>query len=224
MQHGRAENEWAGVPGAPGAPGVPGAPSAPGVDEEPPSSSRSPVSAVRRFFADRFRSAPSTSGHPGASAPRPVAGALPTYLAAAPPPPTSAPPLMETRLAREIRSLLGTLGTTRGAVASTLEAAGVRATPGEAGASPVGLFLTAIVGSDPNVKSVRLGAGALVVDLRAWWRPAVTVPLPAVVEDFQVAFDAGCYPSLLREECRLNGLDGLTGWDHLNGAEVERSE
>jgi hypothetical protein len=184
MQHGRAENQLPGVPG---------------VDEEPPSFSRNPLSAVRRFFADRFQSAPSPSGHPGASAPRRVAGPLPTYLAAPPPPPTSAPPLLETRLAREIRNLLCTLGTTRGAVASALEAAGIRATPGDAGVSPVGQFLTAIVGSDPNVKSVRVGGDALVVDLRAWWRPAVTVPLPAVVEDFQVAFDAGCYPSLLRD-------------------------
>lgn len=104
-------------------------------------------------------------------------------------------PFVETRLAREVRRLVASLGTTRGEVALTLERHGVRAAPG--GRGPVARYLEAVIGADPSVKSVAVDPDAVVVELRAWWRPAVLVKLPSVVRAFTVAFDAGCYPRLL---------------------------
>ncbi len=144
---------------------------------------------------------------------RAAAGGPPLYVAAPPPPPTPGSPLFDTRLAREVRRLLGTLGATRGSVAVALEAAGVRAAPNDPERSPIGLFLLAVIGADPGVKYVRIDPDAVVVDLRAWWRPTVTVPLPPVVHDFRMAFDAGCYPALLREEFRPHDVDHQQGSD-----------
>lgn len=110
--------------------------------------------------------------------------------------------LFETRVSKEVTGLFASLGTTRRSVAASLEAAGVRAAPHEPDLSPISLFLSAVVGADPNVKSVVVGGDEVVVELRAWWRSAVAVPVPAVVHDFMAAFDAGCYPALFREEYR----------------------
>lgn len=105
-----------------------------------------------------------------------------------------------TRLAREVQRLLGKLGATSGQVAESLSAAGAYGVPGQE--PPVAAYLTAVVGADPNVKTVEVGAGVAMVELRAWWRPAVTVTFPAAVRELGAAFDAGCYPSLVRREQR----------------------
>ncbi|MGH9099709.1 MAG: hypothetical protein ACRDV8_05695 [Acidimicrobiales bacterium] len=108
-----------------------------------------------------------------------------------------APRLLATRVAREVSKLVGDLGATRGEVAHALEKAGVRAAPGDPARSPVGLYLGAVVGADPSVTTVAIEGASVVVELRARVRAVVTVPLPAVVHDFTVAFDARCYPALL---------------------------
>lgn len=189
-----------------------------GVDQEPPGSPRGPFSVIRRFLTGRFRGGRASTDQGTSAAPEPLTSSLPRYVAAAPPPATFAAPLLDTRLAREVRYLLATLGASRGSVARALEGAGVRAAPNDPGGSPVERFLSVVVGADPNVKAVRVLPDAVVVELRAWWRPTVTVPLPAVVEDFKVAFDAGCYPALLREEYRTDGID------HLHGADADHSD
>lgn len=184
-------------------------------------SGRGPFAAARRFFVRRFRGHGGTPSEPipGVFAPqRAVPSALPRYLAAAPPPLSSPVPLFDTRLAKEVRGLLATLGSSRGSIAAALEAAGIRAVPTDPGCAPLALFLSAVVGVDPNVRSVRVEGDAVVVDLRAWWRPTVTVPLPRVVEDFKVAFDAGCYPALLRDPFPPDGMG------HVPGADADRSE
>lgn len=104
-------------------------------------------------------------------------------------------PFTETRLTREVRRLVASLGKVRSDVASALGNAGVRAVP--RGRGPVACYLEAVIGADPNVKSVVVGTDSVVVDLRAWWRPTVVVKLPGVVADFTAAFDAGCYPGLM---------------------------
>ncbi|HVC14021.1 MAG TPA: hypothetical protein VND62_04085 [Acidimicrobiales bacterium] len=177
-----------------------------GVDEVP-RAGRGPMAAIRRFFAALGGGRAASEGDldPAAAlVPRPAA---PRSLASAPPPPTNVGGLFDTRLAREVRGLVHALGPSRGLVAAALEAAGVRAAPGDPGRSPVVLFLSAVVGADPGVKSIAVGGGAVVVELRAWWRPMVAVALPAVVEDFTRAFDAGCYPALLRPEHRPGNAD-----------------
>lgn len=206
MLHGQAENDrW---------------PDDLGTDESR-QSARGPFAAVRRFVARRFRGHGGAPSEPVAAvfAPRrPAPSTLPRYVAAAPLPVSSPVPLFDTRLAREVRALLATLGTSPGSVAAALEAAGVRAVPGNGDFAPLGLYLTAVVGSDPNVKAVRVQSGAVVIDLRAWWRPTVTVPLPGVMHEFKTAFDAGCYPSVLRDPFRPDGAD------HMPGADSDRSE
>ncbi len=109
-------------------------------------------------------------------------------------------PLFDTRFAREVRRLVAGLGTSRRSVAAALEATGVRAAPGDAACSPVGIYLGAVIGADPNVKSVKTDGRTVVVELRAWWRPDVTVSLPAAVREFAAAFDARFYPGLVRTD------------------------
>lgn len=113
-----------------------------------------------------------------------------------------------TRLSRELDLLLASLGPTRGDVAAALEAAGVRATPRDARCTPVAFFLQAVVGADPNVRSVTVDASSVVVELRAWWRSDVVVDLPPVIHEFTAAFDEGCYPALLPPRPRAQGQRG----------------
>ena len=181
-------------------------PDEPGATERLPGFVRARIFAVRAFFAARFRGGRPADEVAGSVSRQTVPVAPLRYLAAAPPAPTASAPLFDTGLATELRGLLGTLGSSCGSVATALEAAGVRATPGDPHRSPVGLFLSAVVGADPTVKAVRVRGDAVVVDLRAWWRPTVTVPLPPVVVEFRAAFDAGCYPALLRDALGPHGV------------------
>jgi hypothetical protein len=193
----------------------------PGADRRHPGPVRARLSAVGRFFARRFRCGPQPGGPVGhaGSSPRPSATrTAPRHLTAPPVPPSSASQLLDTRFARELRHLLAALGTTSGSVAAGLEAAGVRAAPEDPARSPLALFLTAVVGADPNVQGLRVRPDAVVVELRAWWRPPVTVFLPPVVHEFSAAFDAGCYPALLRDGRRPGGAD------RARGADAERGE
>ena len=114
-----------------------------------------------------------------------------------PPDPLMRGRLGATRLAREIHGLLDELGRTPGAMAVSLERAGVRGCPADPARSPVARYLCAIVGADPIVKALRVERDAVVVDLGAGWRPTVAVPVPHAVRAFNAAFDAGCYPSLV---------------------------
>lgn len=133
--------------------------------------------------------------------PPPVPGIMrPTLGHLGPPIPGIAAPggaLRPTRLSREVRQLLATLGTTRGEVAASFEAAGVRAVPRDAQHTPVSLFLEAVIGADPNVKSVTVSEHSVALEMRAWWRSEVVVDLPPVLHDFMAAFDECCYPALL---------------------------
>lgn len=153
---------------------------------------------MRRGFLNRLRSVGAAFsgawlGDLPSCTPGAAGGVMPTPRAALAQPSC-------TRLAHEVQVLLGQLGTTPGQVAESLGAAGAYGVPGQD--PPVAAYLTAVVGADPNVKSVEVGDGAAVVELRAWWRSAVTVTFPAAVRELAAAFDAGCYPSLDRREHR----------------------
>jgi|GEM_PF-1964309 len=117
----------------------------------------------------------------------------------------------DTRFAREIGRLVTSLGSTPGALATSLERAGVRGRPGENGTAPLSKYLRAVVGADPNVKDLRVEADVIVVDLRSWRRPTVAVPLPGAVRAFRSAFQAGCYPSLFPDDDRLTGATPAGG-------------
>lgn len=164
---------------------------------------RARVRAIRDHFANLFGKAPPSVGHtasPHGAAVQSVSHGPPPYVAAPPVQLASPSPLFDTQVARGVRRLLGALGTSPGSVAAALEGAGVRGSLGDRAGSPAALYLRAVVGADPEVRSVTVGGAEVAVDLRAWWRPDVTVALPQIVHDFTVAFDAGCYPALLRDE------------------------
>jgi hypothetical protein len=60
------------------------------------------------------------------------------------------------QLKRQVGDLLVGLGTTADEVASSLGASGVRGTPRSNRTCPVALYLSAIMGADPRVRSVTI--------------------------------------------------------------------
>ncbi|MGH9295679.1 MAG: hypothetical protein ACRD0B_10140, partial [Acidimicrobiales bacterium] len=64
------------------------------------------------------------------------------------------------------------------------------------GGCPVARFLSAIVASEPRVRSVRVFRRVAVVSQK-WGLPWVVVALPEPVRTFVAAFDAGVFPQLL---------------------------
>jgi hypothetical protein len=178
------------------------------VDERTGGSFAARLVAIWTCITRPFRGGPHFGVPHTASPPEPPVTSNPPlmYLAAAPTSPTTPSPLFDTRFASEVRRLVGTLGASRESVAAALEAAGVRAVRKDWQRSPVVLYLGAVIGADPDVKTVKVAPDAVVVDLRAWWRPVVTVPLPEAVRAFSIAFDAGCYPTLVCDEFKPDGI------------------
>lgn len=118
------------------------------------------------------------------------------------------PPSMRTtgpadvrRVGREVQRLMASLGSTAGGVAAYLYAAGATGVPGDAHRSPVGLFLSAVLGSDPDVAALDLRADSVTLYLESLEGRAapMTVAFPEAVKEFAVAFDARCYPLLLAQ-------------------------
>lgn len=93
-----------------------------------------------------------------------------------------------------IRSITGDLGSTPRRVAASLRRLGVRPQPRSL-VSPVGAYLHAVLGADPEVESVVVEGGRAVI-----WRhgkdDAVVVRLPRAARRFLAAFAAGRYPAL----------------------------
>ena len=93
----------------------------------------------------------------------------------------------------DIAALLHGLGSTTAQVAATLTAAGVNGTPGDAVKCPVSDFLLThvrpmsdvVVGTD--VSGMDWGDDTIVI----------VVPVPAAVDAFLTAFDAGTWPHMI---------------------------
>ncbi len=107
------------------------------------------------------------------------------------------------QLKSQIADLLLGLGSGRAEVATKLQALGVRAVPKDPQGCAIACFLGVVVGGDSRVNSlsvqcsrVRVTTGGATFPLRR----AVSVPLPAPVRQFVMAFDAGVYPSLITSE------------------------
>jgi hypothetical protein len=105
------------------------------------------------------------------------------------------------QLKRQVGDLLVGLGTTADEVASSLDASGVRGTPRSNRTCPVALYLSAVMGADPRVRSVTVGHCSMVIalatpDLRPAGRLLVQLPKP--VRRFVSAFDALKYPENVR--------------------------
>ncbi len=105
------------------------------------------------------------------------------------------------QLKRQVGDLLVGLGATADEVASSLEAAGVRGTPRSNRTCPIALYLSAVMGADPRVRSVTVGHCSMVIALVAPdLRPAgrLLLQLPKPVRRFVSAFDALKYPESVR--------------------------
>lgn len=103
-------------------------------------------------------------------------------------------PLAPAEWAVALRNLTAELGATPDGVAASLWRLGVRERP-QGLVNPVGAYLHAVLGADPEVESVMVERGRVVV-----WRhghgDAIEVRLPAAARRFLIAFAEGAYPAL----------------------------
>lgn len=106
------------------------------------------------------------------------------------------------QLKKETHALLAGLGTSPDQVAGSLEAAGVNGVPKNNRSCAIALYLSALMGSDPRVRSIKVGHCSLFIELASasGTRPAgrLQVQLPKPVRHFVAAFDAQSYPAITR--------------------------
>ncbi len=107
------------------------------------------------------------------------------------------------QIKKKTSGLLAELGDSPDEVAETLRATGVRGVPRDNRSCAVALYLSALVGSEPSIRSVAVGHCSLTINLVAPRdsRPAgrLQVQLPKPVRRFVAAFDARQYPTVTRE-------------------------
>ena len=107
------------------------------------------------------------------------------------------------QIKRKTRGLLAELGDTPDEVAATLRSTGVQGVPRDNRSCAVALYLSALVGTEPRIRSVTVGHCSLMITLVAPGdaRPAgrLWVQLPKPVRTFVAAFDARQYPEVTRE-------------------------
>jgi hypothetical protein len=115
---------------------------------------------------------------------------------------------------RNAVQLLDSLGSDRDQVARRLEDSGVLGTPSDPQGCAVAAYLMAVVGSDPEVRSVHVSRSDIIIDTARWWRPRVVVRLPEAVRRFVSAFDERQYPRLLRAGVALGRRGGLQVSSH----------
>ncbi len=106
------------------------------------------------------------------------------------------------QLKRQSRALLSELGSSPDEVSQSLEVAGVRGVPRSNRGCAIALYLSALMGSDPRVRAVRVGHCAVLIDIATGpaLRPSgrLMVQLPKPVRQFVAAFDALEYPTVVR--------------------------
>ena len=101
-------------------------------------------------------------------------------------------------LRAEVRQELRSLGASKDDVARRLEAAGVRGRPGKVADCALAVYLSAVVGSDPRVRTVRVLPSRVVIAPNTPWRRPLTVALPKALRRFVTDFDRHDYPLLVR--------------------------
>ena len=104
------------------------------------------------------------------------------------------------RLRSNVRQMLGGLGNDAGEVAMHLEEAGVHGTPRDVRDCAIAVYLRAVVGADPDVRSLDVMADGVVITPPRRWVPSISVGLSPAVRSFVVAFDRNDYPALVRVE------------------------
>jgi hypothetical protein len=108
------------------------------------------------------------------------------------------------QLKKQTSGLLTGLGTSPDEVAASLNAAGVNGVPKNNRSCAIALYLTALMGPDPRIRSVTVGHCSLLIDTVAPpdSRPTgrLLVQLPKPVRQFVAAFDARRYPDITWEQ------------------------
>jgi hypothetical protein len=106
------------------------------------------------------------------------------------------------QLKLQTRALLTGLGTGPDEVAESLLAAGVSGVPMDNRRCAVALYVSALMGGDPRVRSVNVGRCSLLLDTAAppEFHPSgrLLVQLPKPVRQFVAAFDTRHYPEVIR--------------------------
>jgi len=107
---------------------------------------------------------------------------------------------------RQIRKragdLLDGLGRDPDTVAASLRVAGVQGVPRSNSSCAIALYTTALLRTDPRIRSVAVGPCTLVLTLTSadGTRPGgrLVVQLPKAVRGFVAGFDARAYPEVIR--------------------------
>jgi hypothetical protein len=108
------------------------------------------------------------------------------------------------QLKKRTNELLAGLGTSADQVARSLGEAGIEGVPRSNRSCAIALYLTAVMGGEPAVRSVTVGPCSLAINLVApdHSRPAgrLLVQLPKPVRQFVAAFDGGQFPVVERQQ------------------------
>jgi hypothetical protein len=99
-------------------------------------------------------------------------------------------------LRRAVEGFVVSLGSSPGAIATTLASLEVRGTPKSAGGCAIARYLQVMIGSEPTVTKVAVFNRNIQVS-RSGRRLDLTISAPDAVTRFIRAFDSGCYPQLL---------------------------
>jgi hypothetical protein len=108
------------------------------------------------------------------------------------------PELMRVR--RDALRLLSQLGHDAGEVATSLELLGVRGRPKDSLECAMARYLSAVVVSDPCVRSLSVLLNTIQIQRSSGLRRTISISLPEAVRQFVAAFDARCYPNLIDNE------------------------
>lgn len=114
------------------------------------------------------------------------------------------------QIKKTTRGLLVGLGDSPDDVAEALLASGVHGVPRDNRACAIALYLSALLGTEPWVRSVTVGQCSLMITLvsPSDARPAgrLWVQLPRAVREFVAAFDARRYPEVVRGDPKPSPL------------------
>ncbi len=107
------------------------------------------------------------------------------------------------QIKRQTSGLLAGLGDNPDQVAETLQSNGVHGVPRDNRSCAVARYMSAVVGSDPSIRSVTVGPCSVMLSLVRPDdnRPAgrLQIQLPKPVRDFVAAFDASQYPMVTQD-------------------------
>lgn len=111
-------------------------------------------------------------------------------------------------LTRQVGGLLEGLGSSGQEVAQTLASQGVQGNPGDVLQCALAVYLRAVLGADPRVRSVAVTDRW--VNVGTAWRTHLVVEPPAV-RTFIHLFDAGRFPELVRSDvAQRSQVNGAT--------------